>query len=154
MIYFLFQELEMQSEWDKCNCCRHGWYFRSSMLFVLFLSLKTSNSNGLFFVRFIQIFCEAQTQFNKIRKGELLNKKFVYKEKMTQIFAWLSLHLRRTFLWLEILFKYEIINLLYWKIYPSLHIQSIFQEIIEKCVKTNWTHFGSKLIIIQKTVRL
>ena len=32
MIYFLFQELEMQSEWDKCNCCRHGWYFRSSML--------------------------------------------------------------------------------------------------------------------------
>ena len=46
----------------------------------VFLKLKTSSSNGLFF-SILLLELEAMIKFNKIRKGEVLHERFVDKEK-------------------------------------------------------------------------
>ena len=49
--------------------------------FGVFLKLKTSSSNGLFFQSFLLELLEAMIKFNKIRKGEVLYERFADKEK-------------------------------------------------------------------------
>ena len=48
--------------------------------FGVFLKLKTSSSNGLFFQSFL-LELESMIKFNKIRKGEVLYERFADKEK-------------------------------------------------------------------------